>query len=369
MNILTDFPVGFENPISRWSGLGPYYAMFPQRFAFEKIQQYSGVGDRVLDPFAGRGTSIFYAAAQGRFGYGIEMNPVGWLYGHVKLNVAEKIEVENRLKYLYNLSNKYGNGEELPKFFHCCFSPKVLAFLLAAQNELDWQYNIVDATLMAIILVDLHGNVGQALSNQMRQTKSMAPAYSIAWWAERNMVAPEIDTLQLLTKKIKWRFAKGIPETRKSEVVLGNSLAVLPTEVEAVKSGKKKPFKFLLTSPPYHDITNYEYDQWLRYWMLGGPNFPVSAKTELTSRYKQKSEYVNLLEQVFGSASEMMHRKGIIYVRTDAREYTRDTTIDILRKCFPKKKLSYTHSTKINTQTALFGDKDIKPGEVDIILQ
>ena len=48
-----------------------------------------------------------------------------------------------------------------------------------------------------------------------------------------------------------------------------------------------------------------------------------------------------------------------------------NSTLEILKKCFPN------HSTKIienplsentKTQTKLFGDKTIKPGEVDIIM-
>lgn len=368
MTILTEFPVGFSTAISRWSGVGPYYAMFPQRFAFEKIQQHTRLNDRVLDPFAGRGTSIFYAAAQGRAGYGVEMNPVGWLYGHVKLNVANGDDVEKRLIELCKLAKKYKEGDKLPAFFQHCYSTNVLSFLLAARQELNWKENIVDATLMAIILVDLHGNIGQSLSNQMRQTKSMAPAYSIDWWKKQNSIAPEVDVVNFLTKKIKWRFAKGVPKTQKCKIAFGNSLIKLPEEVIEVQSGRSKRFKLLLTSPPYHNVTNYEYDQWLRYWMLGGPDFPVSARTELTSRYVQKPEYIDLLEKVFSASAEMMQKNGVVYVRTDAREFTKEITIETLSKCFPKKKLSYTHSTKENTQTSLFGDKTLKPGEVDIVL-
>ena len=366
--MLTNFPEGFDTPVSRWGAVGPYYAMFPQRFAFDKIKQYTRIGDSVLDPFAGRGASIFFAAVQGRSGYGVEMNPVGWLYGHVKLNVASKHDVEERLKQVCASAVDYTHGDQLPTFFHHCFSQNVLSFLLAARHTLDWKRNNVDATLMAIILINLHGNRGQSLSNQMRQTKSLAPAYSIEWWKARNLVAPEIDVLSFLKNKIAWRFKKGVPIIKESEIALGNSLAKLPCKVKEVQSGQSKRFKLLLTSPPYHNVTNYEYDQWLRYWMLGGPDFPVSAKTELTSRYVLKPDYVNLLEKVFASSAEMMQKNGVVYVRTDAREFTKETTLEVLSKCFPKKKLSYSHSNKQNTQTSLFGDKMPKPGEIDILL-
>ena len=66
-----------------------------------------------------------------------------------------------------------------------------------------------------------------------------------------------------------------------------------------------------------------------------------------------------------------MKRKSTIYVRTDKREFTLNTTLEILTRHFPK------HSVQIidkplkgdtKTQTKLYGDKSMKPGEVDIIL-
>ena len=69
-----------NHAIGRWARFGSYYAMFPVDFAFEKIERHSRLGELVIDPFAGRGTSVFAAAALGRIGVGIEINPVGWVY-------------------------------------------------------------------------------------------------------------------------------------------------------------------------------------------------------------------------------------------------------------------------------------------------
>ena len=59
----------------------------------------------------------------------------------------------------------------------------------------------------------------------------------------------------------------------------------------------------------------------------------------------------------------------MIYVRTDAREFTLNTTLEVLSECFPnwEQKL-IPRPVKKQTQTSLFGDKSKKPGEVDIIL-
>src|SRR5215203_3943322 len=84
---------------NRWASLGPYYAMFPIEFARKVVANYTSFGDSVLDPFCGRGTAIFCAAEAGRSGFGIEINPVGWLYAKVKLKLkpASRMLVERRL--------------------------------------------------------------------------------------------------------------------------------------------------------------------------------------------------------------------------------------------------------------------------------
>ena len=58
-----------------------YYAMFPLEFAFEVVNTYSQEGDCIIDPFAGRCSSVYAGAVLGRNSWGIEINPVGWLYG------------------------------------------------------------------------------------------------------------------------------------------------------------------------------------------------------------------------------------------------------------------------------------------------
>src|SRR5437762_1193492 len=87
----------YNTASARWAGVGPYYAMFPAGFAQSVINRYTERGDVVLDPFAGRGTSIFTAAVNGRHGVGIEINPVGWVYSQAKLCSGSKEAVFERL--------------------------------------------------------------------------------------------------------------------------------------------------------------------------------------------------------------------------------------------------------------------------------
>src|ERR1019366_3045336 len=114
---------------SRWAGVGPYYAMFPVSFAIAAVKEYTKRGDCVFDPFAGRATSLFAAASEGRIGLGIEINPVGWVYGKAKLQTAERADVEERIRWLGLKTRNYRSAtKNLPRFFDFCFCSEVQQF-------------------------------------------------------------------------------------------------------------------------------------------------------------------------------------------------------------------------------------------------
>jgi DNA modification methylase len=362
----------YSNAIGKWAGVGPYYAMFPNTFAFDVISQFTSSGDWVLDPFAGRFSSIYAATSQKRNGVGIEINPVGWVYGQAKLHTAPKELVEERLEEIAYRARYFGvqSYRKLPDFFLHCYTPKVLSFLLAAKNDLNWRNDLVDTTLMAVILICLHAKEGGGLSNQMRQSKAMAPDYSIRWWKENNKFPPDLDPLSFLQQKLNWRYEKGTLEEKGEGIAyLADSTIELTNITENIQLGQQRRFKLLFTSPPYYDITHYHYDQWLRYWMLGGPSRPNKTEHTHRGRFSSQEAYRNLLNSVFGQAAQMLTDDAVVYVRTDRRQFTLDTTRYILQTHFPLWRLEEIEQPITGvSQTALFGDFGRKPGEVDLIL-
>lgn len=361
----------FGSAVARWASVGPYYAMFPLEFAFDVIETYAPVGSLVLDPFAGRGTSVFAAAASGRLGLGFEISPVGWLYGDVKLDPAAMSSVLRRLDGLVAASPTDTGLEEesLPAFFGSCYSPGVLRFLRRARGELAWRTSRVDATLMAIILVYLHGKRGFSLSNQMRDGKAMAPDYAVRWWNDHKLAPPEVDVAAFLTKRIKWRYKRGAPKFEGSRCVNDDCIAGLARAERAVIAGTLPKAKLLFTSPPYCGVTNYFYDQWLRLWMLGHPPQPGPAGNEWKRKFESKEGYQRLLRDAFTSASKCMADDAVVYVRTDARKFTLDTTRAVLREVFPGGDLvEHLRPLERRSQTPLFGDSSEKPGEVDLVV-
>ena len=359
-----------SDPIGRWAAIGPYYAMFPLEFPFKVIEKYSRPGDLVIDPFAGRASSIYAAATKGRHGLGIEINPLGWVYAQTKLKSASQNLVEKKLLDIFERANDYKiQAQYMSEFFHWCFSDGVLSFLLSARDNLSWKKNKVDRTLMGLLLIYLHGKLGQALSNQMRHAKSMSGSYSVNWWKSRNMLPPEIDPYGFMLTRIKWRYAKGLPKITDSDVKLGDSTLILEGEADKFRKKIGKQCSLFFTSPPYYGITHYHKDQWIRLWLLGGKENAMWSSERHKGRFDSKAEYKELLDNIFGTAEQIMAKESTIYIRTDTREFTYSATRKLLKEHFPKWKLRTIQApVSGTTQTHMLGNKSSKPGEIDIIL-
>jgi hypothetical protein len=116
-------------------------------------------------------------------------------------------------------------------------------------------------------------------------------------------------------------------------------------------------------------VTNYFYDQWIRLWLLGNQPQPDSCAGKYKSRFQNKEEYINLIETAFEKVAFFTDKDSTIYVRTDARKFTLETTRNALQRIFPNKRLRIVKKPLVGvTQTRLFGDYETKCGEVDLIL-
>jgi hypothetical protein len=293
------------------------------------------------------------------------------VYGRTKIDPADQAEVETLIELLSEKADQYSEqADALPTFFHCCFSKDVRRYLLAARDCLNWRRRKADRTLMALLLVYLHGKRGAALSNQMRQTKAFSPDYAVRWWQERDLQPPEIDPVTFMNSRLKWRYAKGVPHSAGGHMYLGDSVRLLDRICLKVQAGLIHKISLLFTSPPYYGVTNYHYDQWLRIWLLGGPPNALRTGNAVRGKFEHRGNYKKLLERVFRKASSLLDDDAIVYVRTDSREYTYHTTRDVLIKTFPNKKLTIECRPVLgSTQTKLFGHSIKKHGEIDLVLQ
>jgi DNA modification methylase len=78
--------------------------MFPETFVRRNVLAWSKRGDVILDPFSGRGTTVFESLLNGRKGIGCDTNPVAFCLSRAKVDAPPLRKVMERLTVLEQAS-------------------------------------------------------------------------------------------------------------------------------------------------------------------------------------------------------------------------------------------------------------------------
>ena len=290
----------------------PYFAMFPEAFVRQNVLAWSKRGEVVLDPFSGRGTTVFESLLNERIGIGCDTNPVAFCLSRAKADPPTLLEVIERLDTLEQAFQLVSKAPELAdEFFTLCFHEKTLQQLLFLRKTLDWRGNRVDCLIAAIALGCLHGESHRTqlcFSNRMPRTISTKPAYSVRWWREKGCIPPERDVFAILRAVAEYRYRSPLP-TAKGKVVEGDA-----RQASILLSDYRQKVKLVVTSPPYLDITDYHEDQWLRLWFLGGPARPAIGRGR-DDRHRRVEAYWQFLREAWQGILPLLQESAQIVVR------------------------------------------------------
>jgi DNA modification methylase len=284
--------------------------MFPEAFV-RKHLVWSKPGDVVFDPFSGRGTTVFESLLNNRIGYGCDLNSVGVCVSNAKADPPRYKDLFDRLEDLAATKMKHDGSLSRNEFFRACFHPDTLQQLLFLRKTLKWKTNRVDRFIAALVLGSLHGESHRSeryFSNRMPRTISTKPAYSVGWWKQHRLVAPRRDVFRILKEMVDYRFASEPPNGRGKvkQIDARKAINAFP-ELEG-----RVPL--VITSPPYLDTTNFEEDQWLRLWFLGGPSHP-SVRPDGDDRHGDEDKYWSFLTEAWAGIAPMLKRDAHLIIR------------------------------------------------------
>jgi hypothetical protein len=286
--------------------------MFPEVFVAEQVLAHSRPKELVFDPFCGRGTTILESLISDRAAIGSDINPVAACVAGAKANVPELKKVIDRLDELKDL-HRASRRPAIPptEFFARCYHPRTYGEVAFLRESLAWREDDADRFIAAVMLGVLHGESHKStmcLSNRMPRTISTKPDYSVRWWKQREMEAPERDTFHVLRQAAKFRYTQRPPSCRGKVMLLDSRRSGIAFEEFRGKVA------LVVTSPPYLDTTDYSEDQWLRLWFLGGADRPAH-RLNRDDRHTNVSDYWAFLREVWEGSESLLRDNATIVIR------------------------------------------------------
>ncbi|MEE9464538.1 MAG: DNA methyltransferase [Candidatus Neomarinimicrobiota bacterium] len=245
-----------------------YMAMFPPSIPHYFIRRFTNPGDRVLDPFSGRGTTATEACATGRVGIANDLNPLAYVLSRAKVDPPEPADVNARLSHLEAAyRDNPGSLSEEPAQIRPVFHDKTLRQLVFLRDTLSDSRE--DIFIQATILGILHGkyrrngNDSIYLSVDMPNTFSMSPGYIQRFVKSKGLRYLDLDVFENTRIRLQRLFREGLPENR------GMAYQMDVRRLDEVVPAES--INLVVSSPPYLKVVKYGLYNWIRLWFMGVP--------------------------------------------------------------------------------------------------
>lgn len=242
-----------------------YRACFKAQLPEFFIARLTAPGERIHDPFMGRGTTPVQATLMGRQALGNDISPLSVLLTRPRLGPIAVNDVAAALRTV-DWTRGEIQREDLLAFYH----PDTLRHLealrlwLAERAPLDNSNPDPVADWVRMVAINrLSGHSPGFFSG-----RSMPPNQAVSVAAQEKINAklgvtpPPRDVVKVILKKTRTLLSDGAPPSS-----VGHRLYTGPAwDTPHIASGS---VALVITSPPFLDIVQYAQDNWLRCWFAG----------------------------------------------------------------------------------------------------
>lgn len=236
-----------------------YRACFKPQLPAFFIDRLTQPGDRVYDPFMGRGTTPVEAAILGRRPVGNDVNPLSAMLVRPRLHAPADMDVERRLKAI-DWAWDGPVREDLLVFYHLETLRQIHALRRwFADRQAAGTFDGIDDWIRMVAINRLTGHSPGFFSvytlppNQAVSVEAQAKIN-----AKRDQIPPIRSVPAIILKKSRSLLGGAAFRAADSQLCTGPSDAT-PEIADA-------SVDLVVTSPPFLDVVQYAQDNWLRCW-------------------------------------------------------------------------------------------------------
>ncbi len=245
-----------------------YRACFKPQLPRFFIERLTNRGERVYDPFMGRGTTSMEAVLLNREAVGCDVSPLSAILTRPRISPPTLEAVEHRLKEI-DLDDADEQPKELLVFYH----PRTLQAICALKKyfltrEASASLDAVDEWIRMIAINRLTGH-----SSGFFSVYTLPPNQAVSVEAqqkinrERHQKPPLRDVNRIILKKTVSLLSDCDEATR--EHLRDCRASFLTQDSASTPAIHEGSVQLVVTSPPFLDVVNYAQDNWLRCWFIG----------------------------------------------------------------------------------------------------
>lgn len=242
-----------------------YKPQLPRHF----IERLTLPGDRVYDPFSGRGTTALEAALMGRRVVANDLNPLSRLLAEPRLAPPDPEAVARRLVAIPRAGA--GDGLDLSMFFHPDTEAEIRGLRdWCLEREASGELDHLDAWIRMVATNRLTGHSPGFFSvYTLPPNQAVSAETQRQINAKRAQVPPYRDTHALIRKKTKQLLA-GLDELALRNLAeAADDARFLTGDARRTPELDDSSVALTVTSPPFLDVVDYAGDNWLRCWFNG----------------------------------------------------------------------------------------------------
>jgi hypothetical protein len=260
-----------------------YRACFKPQLPRFFIDLLTRPGDRVYDPFSGRGTTVLEAGLMGRQVIANDINPLSRILVAPRFFIPPYGEVAARLGEI-PASASAGQELDLSMFYH----PETMEEIRSLRAYLHTRAgegveDHVDRWIRMVATNRLTGHSPGFFSvytlppNQAASREGQQRINS-----RRGQSPPYRDTRGIILKKTRSLIKDINPETVKVLEDIGSSAGFLCSDSRNTPEIADDSVQLTVTSPPFLDVVQYTKDNWLRCWFNGIDPEEIEKKITIT---------------------------------------------------------------------------------------
>ncbi len=282
-----------------------YKPQLPRHF----IERLTQPGDRVYDPFSGRGTTALEAALLGRRVAANDVNPLSRMLAEPRLTPPDPAAVARRLAAIPRRGTT--GGLDLGMFYHPDTEAEIRGLRdWCLERQASGELDDLDAWIRMVATNRLTGHSpgffsvytlppNQALSAEKQRQINV----------QRNQAPTYRDTHALILKKTRQLLGGLDASQRRRLARAAQDARFLTGDARRTHTLLDGCMALTVTSPPFLDVVDYTGDNWLRCWFTG---LDAEAIGRTLSQPRTIEAWSDTMAEVFAELHRLTRPGGFV---------------------------------------------------------